>query len=171
MIFRLSQKLNAKIKGGNLKNYLPHENPYADWSAHLFTVARVQHILLTNTQSLYSIVRFGKGITDGGGFIGHALDSIREFMHDDGQQFAYHNFIATESAVVTFAKPLNRSVIGSMNELIVNATQWLAEGDLSPHDVGFKLNDVLISSLAGPNGGVYGKPKEAFRQMGIPRLQ
>ena len=36
MIFRLSQKLNAKIKAGTLRALALHENPLADWSAHLF---------------------------------------------------------------------------------------------------------------------------------------
>jgi hypothetical protein len=40
---------------------------------------------------------------------------------------------------------------------------WLTEGDLSPHDVGLKLNDILISSLPGPGG--YGTPRAAFRAL------
>ena len=36
MIFRLSQKLNAKIKAGTLRMLPLDENPFADWSAHLF---------------------------------------------------------------------------------------------------------------------------------------
>jgi hypothetical protein len=40
MIFRLSQKLNAKIKAGVLRALPLHENPLADWSAHLFVAGR-----------------------------------------------------------------------------------------------------------------------------------
>ena len=94
MIFRLSQKLNAKIKTGSLGLLPLDENPYADWSAHLFTAGRTQYIILSNTKSLYSTVLYGKGITNDGQFIDRALSSIREFMQDDGQQFAYHRFIA-----------------------------------------------------------------------------
>lgn len=36
MIFRLSQKLNTKIKAGTLRALPLDENPLADWSAHLF---------------------------------------------------------------------------------------------------------------------------------------
>jgi hypothetical protein len=54
MIFRLSQKLNAKIKGGTLPTLPPDDNPFADWSAHLFLADRAQYILLSNTKSLYS---------------------------------------------------------------------------------------------------------------------
>jgi len=64
MIFRLSQKLNAKIKAGTLRALPLGENPFADWSAHLFAADRTQYILLSNTKSLYSTVLYGKGITN-----------------------------------------------------------------------------------------------------------
>ena len=163
MIFRLSQTLNAKIKAGTLGALPLDENPYADWSAHLFVADRTQYIIVSNTKSLYSTVLHGKGITNDNQFLDRALDSIREFMEGDGQSFAYLRFIAPASGTVRFAKALNRSVTGSVNELVASATLWLTEDDLSPYDVGFKLNDILLSSLAGPNGGGYGKPREAFK--------
>ena len=43
MIFRLSQKLNTKIKAGALRALPLHENPFADWSAHLFVAGRTQY--------------------------------------------------------------------------------------------------------------------------------
>src|SRR5436309_15526168 len=94
MIFRLSQKLNAKIKAGTLPALPPHENPLADWSAHLFLADCTQYILLSNTQSLYSTVMCGKGITNDSDFIERALSSIREFMEEDGQGAAYERFVA-----------------------------------------------------------------------------
>ena len=42
MIFRLSQKLIDKIKGGTLATLPLDENPFADWSAGLFLVGRSQ---------------------------------------------------------------------------------------------------------------------------------
>jgi len=61
MIFRLTQRLNAKIKAGVLRALPLHENPLADWSAHLFVAGRTQYLLLSNTRSLYSTVLYGKG--------------------------------------------------------------------------------------------------------------
>lgn len=164
MIFRLSQKLNTKIKAGALGVLPLDENPFADWSAHLFTTDRTQYIILCNTKSLYSTIMPGKGITKDSQFIDRALSSIREFMQDDGQQFAYRRWVEPASTSVRFAKALNRSVTGSMNELVAFATLLLTEGDLPPHDVSFKLNDLLLSSLAGPGDG-YGRPREAFKAL------
>ena len=163
MIFRLSQKLNTKIKVGALDTVRLDDNPYADWSAHLFAVNRTQYVILSNTKSLYSCVMYGAGITNDGAFIERALSAIREFMESDGQEFVYRRFIAPASGTVQFAKALNRSVTGSMNDLINQAKLLLIEGDRSPHDLGFGLNDTLLSALATEKSHGYGKPNAAFK--------
>jgi Domain of unknown function (DUF6933) len=165
MILRLSQKLNAKIKAGPLKAMPLDKDPYADWSCHLFTADRTQYILVSNTQSLYSCVLYGKGITNDCVFIERVLGSLRQFMEDDGQAFCYQTFVAPTSGTVRFAKALNRSVVGSMNDLIGHAMGRLEYGDISPHDLGFHLNDTLLSALAASKADKYGKPKEAFRRL------
>ena len=165
MILRLSQKLAKKIKAGKLSEMPLDENPYADWSCHLFTADRTQYIIVCNTASMYSCVMHGKGITDDSRFIERALTTIREFMEDDGEQFAYRKHIKSETETVCFAKALNRSVIGSINELVMAAEIHLIEGDMAPHDVGFKLNGFLLSAIAGEGGHDYGKPKEAFKRL------
>jgi len=165
MILRLTQKLNTKIKAGKLTEMPLNDNPYADWSCHLFTADRTQYIIMSNTKSLYSCVMYGKGITNDGKFIERALSTIREFMEDDGQAFVYQRFIAPSSSTVRFAKALNRKVTGSMNELVMAATHSLESGEVAPHDVGFYLNDFLLSAIATQGDRGYGKPKEAFKRL------
>jgi hypothetical protein len=164
MIFRLSQNLATKIKAGVLRALPRHENPLADWSAHLFVAGRTQYLLLSNTRSLYCTVLYGKGVTTDSHFIERALGGIQEFMEADGLAFAYRRLIAPATASVRFAKALDRSVTGSINDLIRHATYWLAGGDQSPFDVGFRLNDIPMSALAN-GGSAYGKPREAFRAL------
>ena len=86
-------------------------------------------------------------------------------MKDDGQQFAYAKFIAPASGSIRFAKALNRKTTGSINELILAADHVLADGDVSLHEVGFKINDVLLSALGSEGFGGYGKPREAFLKL------
>ncbi len=165
MILRLSQKLNSKIKAGALPAVPLDENPFADWSAHLFLVQRTQHILVSNTKSLYSVVMYGKGITDDSTFISRTLSYLGEFMADDGLQFIHQRFVAPTTGTIRFAKALDRSVTGSMNELVKFATVWLQDNEISPYEVGFELNDVLISAAATSKSEKYGKPREAFKAM------
>jgi hypothetical protein len=108
---------------------------------------------------------FGNGITDYSEFISRALSSLREFMEDDGQIIVYQRFIAPTSRSVRFVKALDRSVTGSINELVKYATFYLEDGETSPFEVGFKLNDVLLSALGTSKSDPYGKPKEAFKAL------
>ena len=52
---------------------------------------------------------------------------------------------------------------GSMNELVMAATHSLESGEVAPHDVGFYLNDFLLSAIATEGDRGYGKPKDAFK--------
>ena len=162
MIIRLTQKLATKIKAGKLGEMPLDENPFADWSCHLFAADRTQYIIMSNTPSMYSCVMYGKGITDESIFIQRVLSTIREFMDDDGQSPIFQRLIAPASGEVGFAKALNRSVTGSTNELVMSAKAQLNSGEISPHSIGFKLNDFLLSALAPKGKRSYGKPKEAF---------
>lgn len=165
VILRLSQKLNSKIKAGKLGELTLDDNPFADWSAHLFVVDRTQYIILSNTAYLYSCVMYGKGINDEGGFIERALSTIREFMEADGFSEIYQNFIAPSSEKVMFAKALNRKVTGSLNELVMSATFALESGDTAPHEVGFGLNELLLSAIASNEVRGYGRPRAAFLRL------
>jgi len=164
MIFRLSQKLNTKIKAGTLPALPLDENPLADWSAGLFLVGRTQHILVSNTQSLYSTMLPGKGVTNDSDFIERALSSIREFMEADGKGTAYERLIAPASGSVQFAKALNRSVTGSMNDMTKHAAYWLAAGDISPFEIGSRLNEIPMSALKH-DGSTHGFPRDVFAKM------
>jgi hypothetical protein len=164
MIFRLSEKLSTKIKAGTLGTLPPDENPFADWSAHLFVAERSQYILLSNTKSLYSTVMPGKGITNESTLIEGALSSIREFMDADGQRDVYERFVAPVSGSVQFAKALNRSVTGSMNDMAKHAAYYLAEGDVAPSEIGTRLNEIPMSALKHDRS-THGFPRDVFKVM------
>lgn len=168
MIFRLSQKLADKIKAGTLAALALDENPLADWSAHLFVAGRTQYVLLSNTRSLYSVVMPGKGVTNESQFIERVLTSIREFMEAGGQGAAYERHIAPASATVQFARALNRSVTGSMNDLTRHAAYWLAAGDVLPSEIGPRLNGIPMSALK-QDGSTHGFPRDVFEGLLDPR--
>ncbi len=167
MIFRLSQKLAKKLKAGTLPDMPLDEHPYADWSCHLFTADHTQYIIVTNTQALYSTGMYGEGLTDDSRFIDRTLHAIREFMEDDGQQFAYRKFIAPASGTVSFSKALNRSLTGSMNELIGEAQMYLVEDEMAPREVGFRLNGILFLALKNAEDRKYAVRRDAFKRLTV----
>ena len=161
MIFRLTRKLAKKI-GITTSQCLPLErNPFADWSAHLFIAQRVQYIIMTNTPSLYSMVMYGRGITDDNQFIKNALNCMSEFMTDDGNEFLFRRLIAPRTGSISFSKTGDRRVLGSINELVIHAKYHLLEDEVSPFDASHLLNQVPLSYLG------YRNPKEAFKSLRI----
>lgn len=161
MILRLSQKVAKKVKTVPTRVLPLDENPFADWSVHAFTADRSHYLILTNTASLYSTVLHGAGITSDQLLLDRGLSAIREVMIDDGLEFTYRRFIAPSSAEIEFSKALNRSVTGSMNDLVYHAKFWLTERGLAPHDTSVELNDMPMSALN------YAVPREAFRSLNV----
>lgn len=165
MILRLTQKLGTRLKAGSLKPMPMDEAPIADWTGHMFMVGRTPYILLSNTAALYSVVFLAKGITDHGVFITRALSFLRETMEADGLAFAHDRFIAPRTGIIRFASTLNRSVTGSMNELVLCAKAIQAEDEVSPFDLGLRLNDMLLSAIRPDDSRGCGKPRDAFRDL------
>ena len=108
---------------------------------------------------------YAKGITNDSVFITRLTSALRDFMEADGLAFAYDRFIMPRTGTIRFASAYSRSVTGSMNELINYAKVILANEDTSPFDLGFQLNDLLLSALASDQSPGYGKPRDAFRAL------
>jgi hypothetical protein len=161
MIIRISARLAKKIHVTPAQSLPPEANPFADWSAHLFNAGRVQYILVTNTASLYSMLMYGKGITNDSVFLHRMTSFMGEFMQDDGHEFVYQRRIAPATAQVSFSKALNRAVTGSMNDLVYQAQFYLIEQEMSPYDTSFPLNDVPLSYLK------YETPRRAFQSLSL----
>lgn len=165
MIFRLSQALNARVRAGPLEGLPPHGNPLLDWSARLFAVGRSKFILLCNTESLLSAVVSAQGVTGETTFRDRAFDAIRACLTALGHEPLAHTPSADENGPVRYARALNRSVSGSMNELVKCAGFCMSGGELTLPEVGDRLNDTLLSALAAGGSHGYGTPTEAFRVM------
>ena len=159
MIFRVSAKLGVKIHVTPDRILPVDPNPFADWSAHLFTVDRTQYVLVTNTISLFSVVMLGRGLKNNRLFLEGIAEHMSDFIRSAGYESIFEKFIVPSMDVISFSKALNRSVTGSMNDFIFQAKYHLTEGELSPFEVSFHLNEVPMSYLD------YGMPKNVFQEL------
>jgi hypothetical protein len=159
MILRLTQNLNARLKGGPMAESELHEDPLLDWSARTFEAGAAEHLLLCNTKTLYCVVVGEITVTDVDHFTERALDAVRAILDGAGL-----GKVGRGVGPVQFAKSLDRSVTGSMNELVAHATVLLADQNMSMQKVGLRLNDVLLSVLRR-GGQKYGRPREAFAEL------
>lgn len=161
MIFRLTQKLARKVKLPKLPAVPSGQNPFIDWTAHLFTAEHTHYTIVTNTASLYSLIMYGRGITDDNGLVQRTLEFMREYMVDDGCEFLYRRLIAPHTITISFAKSTDRRVTGSMNELILEARFYMTERRLSPFETSQQINQTPMSYLD------YNSPKEAFKLLSV----
>jgi hypothetical protein len=159
MILRLPLTLNARLGGGPLAASASHANPLLDWSVRAFAAGTKAYVLLSNTRSRYSAVLDGVAEETGGRFAGRVAGAVRAILDAAGRLAGVGGDLAPES--VRFAKALDRSVTGSMNELVAYAELLLADGDVSVPEVSVRLNDLLLSAAAG-EGEKYGTPRAAF---------
>ena len=161
MVIRISAKLGKKIDLRPDRVLPADPNPFSDWSAHLFTADRTQYILISNTVSLYSMVMFGRGMTDDCRFSDRITSYMGKFLRADDHEFIFERWIIPWLDRVSFSKALNRSVIGSMNELVFLAKLHLIEGLLSPFDVSHRLNEVPLSCLE------HVTPRASFQHLAV----
>ena len=147
MIFRISDKLSKKIKETGLKFVEFHENPFLDWSSHIFTCDRTQYILLTNSKTLFSVVFYGKGVNDCNTFINASFTSLREHMEDIQMEFSYRKFISNLHDGVLFSKIRNKSLLGSINDLIYQSKEILRFNEISPYDLSENFNRIPMKYL------------------------
>lgn len=106
----------------------------------------------------------GKGIRTDSDFIDLALNGIRDLMETAGYESIFEQDIAPACKTVRFAKSLDRSVTGSMNDMVKHAAFYLAEYKLSPSEIGPRLENVPMSALKS-SGSPYGFPTDVFKAL------
>lgn len=149
MIVRLSAALATRISI-RLQVALPqHANPLSDWSAHLFEVDRSPFVILANTASLFSTIVPADGIDEAPELLIAARRSVQGTLAAFSMGRAMQLFEDVANEEVQYSKALNRSVIGSMNDLIHHARMWLQEVPLEAAIQ--KLNEIPWSSLGFRN--------------------
>lgn len=161
MTLRLPLELNARIGGSTLGAMAPHANPLLDWSVRAFEAGRTEYVLLSNTRSLYSAVLDGVAKENAARFADRVVGVIRAILEGAGHGPLAGICSELTPESVRFAKARDRSVTGSMNELVAYAEMLLAGGELSVPEVGVRLNDFLLSALAA-GADKYGTPRGAF---------
>ena len=161
MIFRLTAKLAKKI-GLDPLPVLPCDNgkdPLLDWNAHLFTVQRTQYILVTNTESLYSLVMPGRGIPTERQFIQSVRTGLQAFVAGQGHHLREVKALLSQDQDTFFSKIIDRRILGSMNDLIFQSKFRLEEGQQTLFTVSYYLNETPLSYLK------YRSPKEVFQNL------
>ena len=89
-----------------------------------------------------------------------------EAIGDAVRRFVNNNTLRNKEfhSAIRYAKSLNRSVIGSMNDLIFGA-RFMIDGGIDLQEAADRLNETPLKALTSPDGRRYAKPNEVFRRI------
>ena len=115
MILHLSKQLIERLKCSISLQGVPviQAGRLDAWSGHCFRIGRVEHVMMMNDASLYTILMPARGLTSIGSFLKVFLPRVAEVWHQHHAEFDIKN------QEVIVLKRTNRSLIGSMNDAIL----------------------------------------------------
>ena len=148
MILHLSKQLADRLKCPVSLQGMPvlQAGRIDAWSGHCFRIGRVEHIIMMNDASLYTILLPARGLTSMNLFLKSFLPRVSDVWHRFGAEFDPHH------QEVIVLKRTNRSLIGSMNDAI-QATKFHFEyireevHEFGPIDIEERLNMVPYKAL------------------------
>lgn len=134
-------------------------NRVADWCAHEFTAVRHRYLLFWNTAAFYPVLVHGRGVRDDHDLIERLVDGLKLVLGGTELEFHYQRWIAPELGEVQWAPIPSRSVLGTMNDLMLMAKYHLEFRDESPVEVALRLAEAPLSALG------MASPAKAFRSL------
>lgn len=161
MVIHITEKMNKKIKCGTAGIAETEVGAHLRWYANVFTARRAQYIVTTNAASLFSIVSYGRGVTDVNSYLKQFAGSLGEYLIALDMRMIFERVIMPNTGSVTFCKTADRSVLGSMNDMVNMSKIMIDMKDASPWDLTDAINETPFGALK------YGIPKEVFKDMPI----
>ncbi len=128
MIFRLSQKVAAKIKEQGLQTMPPDVDPFADWHVGMFIHGRLQYLIFVNSASLFTVVLRGAGVKDFELLYISFRSVMLDVLKEAGAPHLFDRVFNTENRDIIAARATDRRIIGSMNDQVKMAMFELDDG-------------------------------------------
>lgn len=123
---------------------------------HEFRDGGFRYLMFLNTASLYPVVANARGVNDEGALIRRYTEAMQLNLAGTELEFHYQRWIAPELAAVQWAPIPDKSVLGSINEMISMARYGM---DKSPVELSQWLAQVPMKAI-GRNS-----PDRVFRQL------
>ena len=159
MVLHYTHAMRKKFKVEEVTREEISTLPQLSWYVNFFTANRIQYILTTNAASLFSVLLYKRGMRDDGDYIKEFLSELREHLEDLDMQLIFDRVIANRTGSIVISKTFDRSVLGSMNDM-VHAVKILGErDDTTPWDLSKTINTTPYSAIG------YMKPVEGFRRL------
>lgn len=157
MIIRVTGKLAKRLKIDPMDTLPLGANPAADWTCRVFELYEGESLMLiTNTASLYSFLAPANGLETKEQFGNGLVRYLERQMLSDNFSDVFRLHLKSEVYEMLLTKALNRSVTGSMTDMIALARHILIEGGNSLEETSVLLNRTPFKAIG------YYHPREQF---------
>ncbi|NLV44324.1 MAG: hypothetical protein GXY07_07470 [Candidatus Hydrogenedentes bacterium] len=158
MLIHITQKLQQKLHVPTVTAFPMAGQPHQRWYANLFRANRQQYMLTTNAATLYTVVFYGRGVKDDVTYGQAFKEALEQQLLSDNMGGVYQGLIAPCIENLVFVKTADRSVLGSMNDMVRMLILHLEQRDSPAHLVrlGTFLNETPFKTLH------WKYPREAF---------
>lgn len=120
-------------------------NPYSDWTCRTFSVDEQSLMLITNTTSLYSILVPANGLENWEQFLNGFSFVLEKYIVWDGLEEIFTKYINPELDQIQLSKSLNRTITGSMSDMIKLTELMFYE--LTLDEIAMKLNKTPFKAI------------------------
>jgi hypothetical protein len=161
MVIHVTGKLSKKLHIPGLpQGHIP-AGPHLRWYANIFVANRTHYILTTNAASLFSVVMYGRGITDRSAYLNGLLSVLGEHLNGHGLRLIFERCILAHAGGYAFCATEDRSVLGSMNDMVRFCKSSAADRSLCPWELTELINGTPFSAIG------YRQPGDAFVRMPV----
>jgi hypothetical protein len=156
---RCTVKLLRRLSASPVPNDRDSDGRLGDWTAHIFTLARVPVVICVNDRTrLPLLLPLKQSRTLAKRFRSAALQAIRELSGDEA--VLAEETAALETIVIT--RTSSRSILGTINEFVGDCQYWRYPRQPTVADLP-ELEAQLQGMLCGPLG--YRPPIEVAREL------
>lgn len=142
----------------------PVTNRVADWCAHEFQWGRNRFLFFCNTATVFPVVTHGAGVVDEASLIRRLIDSLRQNLRGTDHEFKFERWIVPELGSAQFAPIPGKTVLSSINELILAAKTCAEFDGCSPIELGSRLAETPMKVIG------YSSPERAFANLTGPAV-
>ncbi len=141
MIFRFTKNSQTKLKTGRLPAVEESSNLLYEWYVNVFFCMRHKYFITTNAATLFTVIIYGAGIKDDTDYFGHIFNAVRQQMQDVSLDLIFQRMISSKISEIIYANTINRSILGSMNDMTAMAKLLIQEDQLPPFEISKFIND------------------------------
>nr|CAP48220.1 putative integron gene cassette protein [uncultured bacterium] len=134
--FRCTARLLKRLKIGAPGDPPAPHNALGDWYANILYTRFGHYLVLVSERSRLPVLLSARELSS---FPSRFLQSLAGLLGDIGVPSHQVDRELEAMQPFYFGKTANRSVLGTLNETVFMAREWLAPGDLSLYDVNLRL--------------------------------